>query len=87
MNTLLDHYELIQTARLVASSHGADSADRFISQKTGCGLKSNINQFFNHGDVITAGIRRGMKTSQIRKLLAANQKPETTHNEDHNNPT
>lgn len=33
---LLGRFLLIQSARLVASTNGADAADRFISTKTGC---------------------------------------------------
>jgi len=71
MNTLLDRYELIQSARLVASTHGADAADRLIAKKTGCCLRATTNQFFNNTDVVALGITRRTPKSKIRTLLAS----------------
>lgn len=71
---LIERYRLIQSARLVSHTLGADAADRFIERKTGSCLKATIAQFFNNKEVDAAGITRRTPSSKIVSIL---EKPHT----------
>lgn len=68
---LLARYRLILSARLVASTHGADAADRFIAGKTGCSLRATTAQFFNNKEVVAMGIRPRTPKNKIVATLSS----------------